>query len=68
VYRIEIDRLLCSGVGSCVEHAPDTVQIGSDGVAAVGDTRTDDAEIIEAAASCPMGAIAVFDQFGTQLA
>ncbi len=67
MYRIEIDSLLCSGVGSCAEHAPDIVQIGSDGVAAVSNTRTDDPEIIEAAASCPMGAIAVFDEFGTQL-
>ena len=67
MYRIEIDRLLCSGVGSCAEHAPDTVRIGSDGVAAISDTPTDDAAIVEAAASCPMGAIAVFDQFGTQL-
>ena len=67
MYRIEIDRLLCSGVGSCAEHAPHVVQIDSDGVAAVSDTRTDDAAIVEAAASCPMGAIAVFDEFGTQL-
>jgi ferredoxin len=68
VYRLEIDRSLCSGFGSCAEHAPRTIAIGADGVATATDTQTDDAAVVEAAASCPMGAIAVFDQAGAQVA
>jgi ferredoxin len=64
VYRIEIDRSLCSGFGSCAELAPRNLKLADDGLADVTDPRTDDAAIVGAAASCPMGAIAVFDEAG----
>jgi len=61
LYRIEIDRSLCSGFGSCADLAPHLVQLDSSGIAVVRVGETDDELALEAAASCPMGAIAVFD-------
>jgi ferredoxin len=58
-YRIRIDRTLCSGFGSCVDLAPHAFELGPDGIATVLATETDDAIAVDAAASCPMGAITV---------
>jgi ferredoxin len=59
VYRITIDRSLCSGFGSCAELAPQAFEVGPDGIANVLVRETDDAEVVEAAGTCPMGAITV---------
>jgi ferredoxin len=61
-YRIVIDRGLCSGYGTCADLAPELFEIGTDGVAAARQGTRDDAGVIEAATSCPMGAIAVYDE------
>ncbi len=66
MYRIEIDRSLCSGFGSCVGIAPASVRLGRDGIAEPLAAETDDEDVLEAAASCPMGAILVFDETGAQ--
>lgn len=58
-YRIVIDRALCSGFGSCSESAPGVFRI--DGGIAEAGAWTADTAVIEAAASCPMGAISIFD-------
>jgi ferredoxin len=58
-YRIRIDRTLCSGFGSCAELAPEAFEVGADGIATVLVGETDDAAILDAAASCPMAAITV---------
>jgi ferredoxin len=68
VYRIEIDHSLCSGFGSCAQFAPKSIRIGADGLAVATDTQTDDAVVVEAAASCPMGAIVAWDEGGAQAA
>jgi ferredoxin len=60
-YRIVIDRSLCSGFGTCAELAPDLFEVGPDGVAATRVGTTDDPAVLDAAASCPMGAISIFD-------
>jgi ferredoxin len=67
-YRIEIDRSLCSGFGSCAELAPELFELGADGVAGVRVGTTDDDGVIDVAAACPMGAIAVYDAEGRQAA
>ena len=67
MYRIEIDRSLCSGFGSCAEHAPRSLTIGADGLASASESETDDSRVLEAAAACPMGAIALYDETGKQL-
>ena len=60
-YKIVIDRSLCSGFGTCAELAPHLFDVGADGVAATRVGETDDEAVLDAAASCPMGAIAVYD-------
>ena len=68
MYRIEIDRSLCSGFGSCAELASPSLVIGPDGLAVVQEAETNDDAVLEAAASCPMGAIAVYDESGRRAA
>jgi ferredoxin len=68
VYRIEIDRSLCSGFGICAEIASRSIRIGADGIAGPIQPQTDDPEILEAAAACPMGAIGVYEQSVDQAA
>jgi ferredoxin len=60
-YRIIIDRSLCSGFGTCAELAPELFEVGPDGVAATRVGTTDDPAALDAAVSCPMAAISVFD-------
>jgi ferredoxin len=62
VYRVEIDRSLCSGYCSCIDAAPELFELGPDGVAV---TRVDAAEatgVLAAARACPMAAIAVLEE------
>jgi len=61
MYRIVVDRQLCSGFGSCVEVAPKAFELDRSGVVSMLVSETDDGAVLEAAGSCPMGAIAVFD-------
>jgi ferredoxin len=59
MYRIHIDRSLCSGFGVCAELAPDVVMVGPDGLAEIRTGLTDNPAVLEAADSCPMAAITV---------
>ena len=68
MYRLEIERSLCSGFGSCAELASRCFVLGPDGTAVAHEAETDDDAVLEAAASCPMGAIAVYDERGRQAA
>ena len=61
MYRIVIDGSLCSGFGTCAELAPDQFEVGPDGIAAARVGESDDPNVLEAAAQCPMGAIAIYD-------
>lgn len=60
-YRIEIDRPLCSGFGSCIDASPGHFALDDSGIAAVLVPETDEDRALDAAGACPMGAIAVFD-------
>ena len=60
-YKIVIDRSLCSGFGTCAELAPDVFEVAGDGIAEARVGTSDDESVLEAAAQCPMGAIAVFN-------
>lgn len=62
MYRIEIDRSLCSGFGACAELAPDVIALDADGLASVRVGSTNDPAVLEAAAGCPMAAITVHEQ------
>jgi ferredoxin len=62
MYRIEIDRSLCSGFGVCAELAPDVIALDADGLASVRFGSTTDPVVLEAAAGCPMAAITVYEE------
>jgi len=61
MFRVEIDRDLCSGFASCVDEAPEIFKLDDSGTAIVLVPETDDERALKAAAGCPMAAIAVFD-------
>jgi ferredoxin len=60
-YRVQIDRSLCSGFGSCAGMAPEIFELDGSGVAGTRVGETDDESVLDAAGSCPMGAISVFE-------
>ena len=68
MYRIEIDKSLCSGFGSCADTAPELFRLGDDGVAVALVEESDAAAALDAARSCPMGAILVRDEQGREAA
>jgi ferredoxin len=57
-YRISIDPDLCCGYGGCVRVAPKTFAL-ENGLAVVRVPETVDEDVLEAAETCPMGAITV---------
>jgi len=61
VYRIEIDRSLCSGYGTCIDLAPDLFELSDDLVAVARVAKTGAEAAMEAASACPMGAIRLVD-------
>ncbi len=62
MYSIEIDRTLCSGFGACAELRPELIELDEDGLASVRVGSTTDPVVLEAAAACPMAAIAVYEE------
>jgi ferredoxin len=60
-FRIVIDRSLCSGFGACVEGAPTVFALDACGLARAEALESDEPAVLDAAASCPMGAIAVYE-------
>lgn len=62
-YTIEIIRPRCTAVGTCMEHASRTFDMDDEAVAFVSDPNgNSDADILEAAKSCPVDAIFLFDK------
>ena len=49
MFRIEIDRTLCSGFGSCLDAAPGLIELGGDGIAVARVESTDAPAAFEAA-------------------
>jgi len=62
MYRIEIDRSLCSGFGTCAELAPEVFELDGGGAAQLRVGRSDDPQILEAEGACPMAAIRVVEE------
>jgi ferredoxin len=58
-YKITIDRSLCSGFGTCADMAPQLFDVEG-GIAGARVGETDDHAVLDVAAACPMGAIAIF--------
>jgi ferredoxin len=61
MYQIVIDQSLCSGFGACAELAPDVIELGPDGIATLRVGTSADPRVLDAADSCPMGAITVIE-------
>ena len=59
LYKVEIDRSLCSGYGICADLAPSVIELDDQAEARLRVAETDDAAVLTAAAECPMGAIRV---------
>ena len=59
MYKIEIDRSLCSGFGTCADLAPQIFELDAGGTASVRRGQSDDPAVLEAASGCPMAAITV---------
>jgi ferredoxin len=60
-YRVHIDRSLCAGYGICAELAPDVIALDERNEATLRVGETDDVRVLDAAAECPMEAIAVVE-------
>ena len=62
MYKIVIDRALCSGFGACADLAPQIFAVDDDGLVSLRMGRSDDPMVLEAAAACPMGAIEIVEE------
>lgn len=62
MYKIVIDRSLCSGFGSCAELAPAVFEVDAGGLVSLRVGSSDDPSVLEAASACPMGAIQVVEE------
>ena len=68
ISRVVVDRDACIGAAPCVTIAPGVFQLDDDNKAYVVNQEGADAEtILLAAQSCPVQAIAVFDEQGHQI-
>jgi ferredoxin len=66
--RVVIDRDLCVGFGDCVEEAPHAFRLDEESVAVFADPATvDRAALLRACDACPVDAITVYDDTGTQI-
>jgi ferredoxin len=61
MYRILIDRSLCSGFGACAELAPEAFEVDDEGLVSLRVGTSDDPAVFDAAAACPMAAISVVE-------
>jgi ferredoxin len=61
VYRIVIDRSLCSGFGACADLAPQIFELAG-GTASARVGESDDPAVLDAADACPMAAIEIVEQ------
>lgn len=68
--KAEVNRDLCIGAASCVVLAPTVFQLDSEGKAVILPDSlgsVTEKELMEAAESCPTGAIVITDENGQQL-
>lgn len=66
---IQVDHEICAGFGDCVDRAPDVFALNDDRLAILLDPNAVDLDVLrEAAELCPVSAILLFDEDGTQIA
>ena len=61
MYKIVIERSLCSGFGACAELAPEIFEVDGGGLVSLRIGTSDDPAVLDAAAACPMGAIEIIE-------
>ncbi len=62
MYKIVIERSLCSGFGACAELAPEIFEVDGGGLVSLRLGTSDDPAVLDAAAACPMGAIEIIEE------
>lgn len=68
ISRVVVDRELCIGAAPCVTVAPAVFQLDAENKAYVVDQKgADDETILLAAQSCPVQAIIVYGEDGSQI-
>lgn len=68
ISRVEVDRDICIGAAPCVTVAPGVFQLDEENKAyVINQTGADPETILLAAQSCPVQAIFVYDEEGTQI-
>lgn len=67
-YKAVVDRKLCVSVASCVSIATNTFELDEEGLSRVKKQNGDpDATILQAAKSCPVNAISIYDEKGNKI-
>lgn len=69
ISKVVVDRDLCIGAAPCTTVAPDAFELDDEGKAVVkpGWANVEGKTILEAAQSCPVNAILVYDDKGEQI-
>jgi ferredoxin len=62
MYKIVIERSLCSGFGACADLAPEIFEVDGGGLVSLRVGTSDDPAVLDAAAACPMGAIEIIEE------
>ena len=62
MYKIVIERSLCSGFGACAELAPEIFEVDGGGLVSLRIGMSNDPGVLDAAAACPMGAIEIIEE------
>lgn len=66
--KLRIDRELCVGFGDCVTGAPEAFELDGEGLAVFKQPELVPREqLLAACEACPVDAITVWDETGTQL-
>jgi ferredoxin len=61
MFKIVIDRSLCSGFGACAELAPEVFDVDGGGLVSLRVGTSEDPAVLDAADACPMAAISVVE-------
>ncbi len=66
--KVKVERDLCISVASCVQADPETFELDDEGIATVKNPNSNNQKkILQAAKSCPVNAIIVYDDDGKQI-
>ncbi len=68
-YLVQIDRTLCVGFGDCVEASTEAFELDDEGIAVFreGIDAIATESLMTACGECPVDALTVLDESGTQL-